>query len=78
MSAEKPLLLEARKLTKTFPAERSMFGFGPKVEPAPVLHGVSLAMEFCSRCTTCRPTNLSVFHVGKNVLQPFVKWPSAT
>lgn len=42
--SDRPLLLDARDITKTFPGERGMFGFGPKTEPARVLHGVSLAM----------------------------------
>ena len=41
---ERPLLLDARKVTKTFPGERGMFGLGPKTKPNQVLHGVSLAM----------------------------------
>jgi len=42
--SDRPLLLDARGITKTFPGERAMFGLGPKTEPARVLHGVSLAM----------------------------------
>ena len=41
----RPLLLDARDITKTFPGERGAFGFGPKTEPTRVLHGVSLTMR---------------------------------
>ena len=41
---DRPLLLSARGITKTFPGDRGMFGLGPKAAPTRVLHGVSLAL----------------------------------
>jgi len=38
------LLLEAVGVRKVFAGERSLFGFGPRAEPSPVLHGVDLSM----------------------------------
>jgi oligopeptide transport system ATP-binding protein len=44
--ADRPTLLEARGLTRTFAGARAMFGMGPKRLPNPVLHGVDLVLDY--------------------------------
>jgi len=44
--ADRPLLLEALGITKTFAGERGMFGIGPSKSSTPVLHGVDLVMDY--------------------------------
>ena len=45
-SEDRPILLEARQIQKTFPGERALFGFGPRSPDASVLHGVDLLMDY--------------------------------
>ena len=44
VDAPRSVLLEATDIKKTFPGSRSFLGIGPRTEPSPVLHGVSLTM----------------------------------
>ncbi len=44
--ADKPVLLSALGVTKTFASGRGMFGLGPSKPPTPVLHGVDLVMDY--------------------------------
>ncbi len=44
--ADRPVLLEALGVTKTFAGERGLFGLGPSKPPNPVLHGVDLVMDY--------------------------------
>ncbi len=44
--ADRPVLLEALGVTKTFAGERGLFGLGPSKPPTPVLHGVDLVMDY--------------------------------
>jgi len=44
--ADRPVLLEALGVTKTFSRARGMFGLGPRQLPNPVLHGVDLVLDY--------------------------------
>ena len=44
--ADRPVLLEALGITKTFAGARAMFGMGPRQLPNPVLHGVDLVLDY--------------------------------
>jgi oligopeptide transport system ATP-binding protein len=43
---DRPVLLEARGITKVFSGARAMFGMGPRQVDNPVLHGVDLVLDY--------------------------------